>query len=317
MVLDNSADYEHYGSSGKLWKKFGCVHSSPHDGCTGQVYVKRNALMATLIGLGAPQQVFEFAGNGGFMMQAALLDSGVRKQLVRWVHSDFSVSSLDYAIVLASNYTLLRNRSVNIDEAVAARRAAGVVSALPFSTALRIDDVASQSSIPPTVTVMRCDVRKPCVDLSTFDTVASISFEHIKEDLQFVESLKVGTRFVFGAATFPHPEHHHYFQNASSVRERYCSLLNISGVYLVKPIKGGIKSLSHGGVKSRSHGGVKSLSHGGVKSRSSVASNRRISWHVEGEIFCQAEVIKRNFAHRYLERPTGASHIQLIFINIR
>ena len=70
----------------------------------------------------APRRVFEFAGNGGFLMQRALLEVGARSRLVDWVHSDFALASLEYPIALVSDLAILRDLTADVDKAVARRR---------------------------------------------------------------------------------------------------------------------------------------------------------------------------------------------------
>ena len=86
---------------------------------------------------------------------------------------------------------------------------------------------------PINITICQVDVRSPPFDLSTFDMVVTISFEHILEDIKVIQMLSVGTQFIFGVATFRHPEHHRHFTSAAAVHKRYCSLLNITAVYQV------------------------------------------------------------------------------------
>ena len=225
-VHDEAADYEHYGSAGNLWKRFGRQ---------GTQYGKRNSLMASVIAMAAPRRVFEFAGNGGFLMQRALLEVGARSRLVDWVHSDFALASLEYPIALVSDLAILRDLTADVDKAVARRRSSPSARvALPFSRMVSLDAaVEGAPAHPINITICQVDVRSPPFDLSTFDMVVTISFEHILEDIKVIQMLSVGTQFIFGVATFRHPEHHRHFTSAAAVHKRYCSLLNITAVYQV------------------------------------------------------------------------------------
>jgi len=351
-VLDNSNDYEHYGLRGDLWSSFGC--DGDRNGCTGHKYVARNALMASLIGTAAPRRVFEFAGNGGFLMQTALLTPSVHTRLVEWVHSDFAFGAVEYAAVIISDNRLLGDMSVNADPVVAARRATGWRAMLPFSRVLTRDAAPLPLSDKLNITVLQVDIRNPPFQLSTFDTVVTISFEHILEDLGVIRKLKVGTAFVFGVATFAHHEHHRHFTSATEVRQRYCEMLNISGVYLAAPLKVVVASVRSA---SASCGDGHFYSHeerwdpwpassahsdlGRVRNRGLAEAGA--AWHPTGHarnvwrarfaarLTLASETVRIGIVDvgygglntmssllvRYLETPDVASRVQLLYFNIR
>ena len=235
-MRDDSKDYEHYGSGGSLWARFGCDAPRTTRGCTGHKYASRNALMSLILGMAKPRHVFEFAGNGGFMMQRALNTPSVHARLESWLHSDFAFGAVEYAVAVVSNNSLLGNMTMNVDSAVRARRATGWRAMVPFSKVLKKDDMPLIRD-EVNLTVMQIDIRKCPLALQTFDLVATISFEHIQYDLELIQQLKAGTVFVFGVATFSHAEHHRHFTNATQVRTRYCEWLNVTGVYLAAPFK--------------------------------------------------------------------------------
>lgn len=170
-------------------------------------------------------------------MQQAMLNPSVRDQLEVWAHSNFARASLDYAIALADSDAALCYPSANIDAMVARRRASGVHAELPFSRT--IGKKGSQMRI----TIGLVDIRSPPPDLPSYDTVcattnrshshfrafcrsalllalsqvATISFEHIEQDLLFIKRLQPGVNFVFGVATFANSEHHRFFKTAHEV----------------------------------------------------------------------------------------------------
>ncbi len=72
------------------------------------------------------------------------------------------------------------------------------------------------------------------VELQTYDTFITTSFEHIQHDIALIESLPRGSAFVFSVAGFDDVEHFRVFTDQRQIHARYAHVLDIAHIWLNK-----------------------------------------------------------------------------------
>ena len=185
--------YESKPQNSILWSSFG-----PHTW-----YGERNDIIVGLLSDLQPpvQRVFEFAGNGGFLAQSAILNSKLRQSLKFWLHSEFSGPVLDYATYLFSNETLLMNPQLSVDVSKPEKWHKSVPMAV---TVKGVDHSPEMKLEVRDIDMTQLDklTELAGAPLSSFDTFTTISFEHFGEDLELIRAFPPGSFFVFGVAGF-------------------------------------------------------------------------------------------------------------------
>eukprot|EP00928_Gymnodinium_smaydae_P099724 TRINITY_DN9595_c0_g1_i2.p1 TRINITY_DN9595_c0_g1~~TRINITY_DN9595_c0_g1_i2.p1 ORF type:complete len:312 (+),score=31.71 TRINITY_DN9595_c0_g1_i2:90-1025(+) len=164
----------------RLWKLFG-VHSNK---------AKRNMVMVDVLAKLRPRRVLEWAGYGGFFVQAMLTHEMLRNQVKHWVHVELSSGALDYSVFLLQNDTLIRS-----ERRCRSGRASGHL-----------------------------------VNLEKFDTFVAASFGHFILDLEFLQILPPQSRFVFSVKNYGHRLGVRYFNNVQEIYNRYARYLDINEV---------------------------------------------------------------------------------------
>merc|ERR1712107_952780 len=82
-----------WSDTDRLWSMFGQSR--------GQTAVRNRAMVSMLSRIG-PRRVFEWAGYGGFFLQRVLLETSTRNSVQHWVHAEYALGALDYAVFLLS-----------------------------------------------------------------------------------------------------------------------------------------------------------------------------------------------------------------------
>lgn len=205
--------YESKKENKYLWTAFGAP-------CTA--YGKRNVLFVELLNKARPKRVFEFAGNGGFLMQKALMNCNILKRLQHWVHSEFSKPVLDYATFLVSHEEILYSPNSNPDQ----EKPAGWHVPIPFATSL------PRANPSVAVDIIHLDFSNAqqvsnSLNMTLFDTFVTISFEHFYDDLGIICQLPTGASFLFCVPNFGGPEHFRKFVSKDKIISRYEKVLHI------------------------------------------------------------------------------------------
>lgn len=214
LALTKPAElYESKEENKYLWTAFGAP-------CTE--YGQRNVLFVELLNKARPRRVFEFAGNGGFLMQRALTNCTLLKSLQHWVHSEFSRPVLDFATFLVSHEEIFYSPNSNPEQA----KHADWHVPLPLATSL--------PKAKPSVAVdiihldfSNADQVSKSFNMTLFDTFVTISFEHFFDDLGIICRLPTGASFLFCVPNFGGPEHFRKFESKSKIISRYEKVLDI------------------------------------------------------------------------------------------
>jgi len=205
--------YESKKENKHLWSAFGAP-TTP--------YGARNTLFVQLLQKVGPKRVFEFAGNGGFLMQKALMNCDLLDTMKHWIHAEFSRPVLDYATFLVSHEEILYSPNLNPDQI----KPDDWHVPLPFATMLP----NAQPSV--SVDIIHLDFSnaeqvRTSLNLNLFDTFATISFEHFYDDIGIIRRLPVGANFLFCVPNFGGPEHFRKFRNKEEIKSRYGEALDI------------------------------------------------------------------------------------------
>lgn len=212
------AMYELKEKNSQMWSFFG----------PNTTYGVRNQKTVDILGEIGSERVFEFAGNGGFVAQAAVLHPKLRKTLKTWLSSEFSTPVLDYAAFLFQSPNALFHPERDPRELITSEWH-------PPKYPMTV----SHQTYPGhqvELTVQRIDMSdiatlKKCLGFQQFDSFVTISMEHFGNDLEIITAFPVGSHFVFGLAGFDDIEHFRYFEGEDEITQRYSGYLEIVDIY--------------------------------------------------------------------------------------
>ena len=141
--------------------------------------------------------------------------AAIVEQLDVWTHSDFSRPALRYAVSLLSDDRAIKTPEVDIIGSRPNQKQLDEPTfVLPYS----------RTWVSPSGRAVRIRVEDSDVDAlgsgsewKMYDAFgfATISFEHIVNDMHVISRMPAGSAFVFSTATFPYGEHARHFRRSS------------------------------------------------------------------------------------------------------